>query len=73
MDIFDPCSTTRTLLLILSSLCECFLFVFKNLLLIWAGSNNGNVAFGTVDRGREFGAGNEHGRVDSGSIDMLLG
>jgi hypothetical protein len=48
VDIFDPCSTTRTLLF-LSSLCERLLSVFKDVLLVtWAGGNNGNAAFGAL-------------------------
>jgi hypothetical protein len=64
VEIFDPCSTTRTLL-ILSSLCERFLLVFNIVLLIWAGGDDGNAAFGSngnavvcIDKGSdpEFGA-----------------
>lgn len=67
MDIFDPCSTTRTLLN-LWSFCDRFLLMFKLVLLIWAGGS-GNNGYAT-----SFGAGNEHGKVDPGSkVDGLLG
>jgi hypothetical protein len=48
VEIFEPCSTTRTLL-VLSSICERFL-----VLLIWDGGNNtcGNATFGRVVCGK---------------------
>jgi hypothetical protein len=66
MDMFDPCSTTRTFV-ILSPFCERFPLVFKVVLLIWAGGNNGDAAFDTV-----FGAGNENGEARS-KAGVLLG
>lgn len=58
MDNLDSCSTTRTLVILLSS-CERFPLVFAIVVPISAGGSKGNTAFGTV-----FGAGYKNGEVE---------